>query len=121
MKLFRAGWDYEVAEREARQTRIAHEAGAPAPAVHGVILDGDRPGIIMDLVDGHPMSAAIDLARPEPVARAVAELHASLHARRSPLSDPQHTVLAGRIRAAQGLSDRQKTHALTRLDAMPQG
>ena len=67
------------------------------------------------------MSAAIDLARPEPVARAMAELHASLHARRSPLSDPQHTVLARRIRAALGLSDRQKTHALARLDAMPQG
>lgn len=121
LKLYRSGWKYEVAEREARQTKIAHEAGAPAPAVHGVILEGDRPGVIMDRVDGHPMSAAIDLARPEPVARAMAELHASLHARRSPLSDPQHEALARRLRAAHGLSDRQKDRALARLDALPRG
>lgn len=121
IKLYRSGWKYEVAEHEARQTRIAHESGAPAPAVHGVLLDGDRPGILMDRVDGHPMSAAIDLARPEPVARAMAELHASLHACRAPLLRPQHEELERRIRGANGLSDAQKRQALGRLEDLPRG
>ncbi len=121
LKLYRTGWTYEVAEREARRTKIAHDSGAPAPNVHGVLEDRGRPGILMDRIDGHPMSAAIDLARPEPAARALAELHARLHTRRAPLLRPQHEELARRIRRAHGLSEAQKAVALARLDEMPRG
>ncbi|MBT3267396.1 phosphotransferase [Candidatus Poribacteria bacterium] len=121
LKLYRTGWTYEVAEREARKTKAAHDSGAPAPGVHGVLEDRGRPGILMDRVDGHPMSAAVDLARPEPSARALAELHARLHVHRAPLLGPQHDELARRIGRAHGLSGAQKRTALARLDAMPRG
>jgi aminoglycoside phosphotransferase (APT) family kinase protein len=75
----------------------------------------------MDRADGHPMSAAIDLARPAPVARALAELHASVHARRAPQLPSQHEELARRIDRAQGLTAAQKRHAQSRLDALPHG
>ncbi len=121
LKLYRPGWGYETAELEARLARIAYDCGAPAPAVYGVMMDDGRPGILMDRVDGHPMSAAIDLARPAPVARALAELHARLHARRAPQLRQQHEELARRIGAASGLTPEQKRHAVSRLEALPQG
>ena len=89
--------------------------------MHGVLLDGGRPGMLMDRADGHPMSAAIDLSRPAPVARALAELHASLHTRRAPQLPSQHEELASRIDRAHGLTSAQRRYALARLEALPTG
>jgi Ser/Thr protein kinase RdoA (MazF antagonist) len=81
LKLFTAGTPRAVVEHEARATRLAHEAGAPAPDVRGVVELHGRYGIIFPRIDGEPLLtlAVRGDVTPASVGETMAKLQHELH------------------------------------------
>lgn len=116
LKLYRAGFPADEAEREAEKAREAFAAGVRTPAVREVVTVAGRPGIVFDRVEGTPLAfqmfAAKDKATDGMALMAI--LHADLHTRRGGALPPLREGLAYKIRAA-GLPDELRDFALTRL------
>jgi aminoglycoside phosphotransferase (APT) family kinase protein len=69
--------DIARAQREAAVCRLLEQQGHVAPTVHDVVTVGDRPGLVMDRIEGEDLLAALQ-RRPLRVltaARVLAEVH----------------------------------------------
>lgn len=82
VKLFTRGTDPSVVEYEAWATNIAHQAGAPAPAVFGVVEVDGRLGIIFPRYEGETLlsMAVRGSIDPGETGAIMARLQHSLHA-----------------------------------------
>lgn len=120
VKLLRRGIDPTLADAEAAHTQAAHDAGAPAPSVHGVVDVDGRRGIVMDRIHGDAM---VDEVVVEPFrmwhwARTFSDVHVSILSRRSDDLPDLKDVLGRRIEAAE-LTRERRAKALTVLTAAP--
>lgn len=81
VKLFTAGTPRETVEYEARVTSVAHEAGAPAPEVRGLVELEGRYGIIFPRYHGETLLhlALRGAMTPSEVGRVMAVTQHSLH------------------------------------------
>src|SRR3954452_24988903 len=112
------------AEREAGAMRAARAAGAPVPAVHGVVEEDGRPGIVMDRVDG-PDQIAVLGRRPWRLAamgRMLGEVHASVHETTAPPELPDvRDCLRQRIGGSDLIPAELSSFALELLEDLPDG
>lgn len=123
LKLLHTGWPRDEAELEAERTAAAHAAGAPAPAVHGLVEVEGRFGILFDRADG-PSLAGRTLASPWQLpgaARLQAELQARLHDCRPTGLPAQRARLIRKIESARPLPPALRAAALGALAALPDG
>lgn len=123
LKRFKPGTPFEVAQREAENTRIANEAGLPVPNVHDVTSQEGRPAIIYDRIDGPSMLSDL-VSRPWTLhrhARTLAELHASIHAVQPADGRSHRQRLAQDIEEAPRLSPRMRRRIRTRLEDLATG
>lgn len=82
VKLYRPEFKASAARHEERVTRIAFEAGAPAPRSHGVVEIDGRIGIVMSRCDGDTLFAHVASRRltPQEMGAIGARLHHAIHA-----------------------------------------
>ncbi len=123
LKLYKAGYPAWLAEREAQCTRVAYQAGAPAPAVAGVVEVEGRPGIAMERIDGPSMFAQIQ-TKPWALlrfARRLAELQAAIHRCAAPGLPPLRARLERRIQGLEELLPATKRALLGLLAGLPDG
>lgn len=124
LKLMRNAVDIVRAQREAAVCRLLEQQGHVAPTVHDVVTVGDRPGLVMDRIEGEDLLAALQ-RRPLRVltaARVLAEVHGDIHDCAAPPQLPDlNDELGERIRAADPLPADLKDLALRVLDRLPRG
>lgn len=109
---------------EARLTRVAREAGAPAPWVGEVVEQDGRFGFEMERIDGPPLAKHVGSATaavPE-LAEAMARAHVAVHRAVGGVGlRAQHDRLAEKIRRAPRLSAGLQRRVLVRLRKLPRG
>lgn len=124
LKLMRNAGDITLAQREAAVCRLLGQQGHVAPTVHDVVTVDDRPGLVMDRIEGTDLLAALQ-RRPLSVltaARVLAEVHAGIHDCAAPPQLPDlNDELSERIHAADPLPADLKQLALRVLDGLPRG
>jgi aminoglycoside phosphotransferase (APT) family kinase protein len=122
VKLLRRGSAGSDAELEASRATAASLAGAPAPAVHGVIAIDGRHGIVFDRLDGDSLldEIALDPMRVGSWARQFADLHHSVLSTTPPGLPSVRDVMAERIERAD-ITTQQRAAALSVLKAAPEG
>jgi len=111
----------ESARYEARATRIANEAGLPVPAVDGLVTVDERPGVVLERVDGPSLLDDLE-GRPWTLAsgaRTLADLHARIHGRRAPDLPLLTDRLRERIERAPSVSAAVHGRALAVLESLP--
>jgi len=120
LKLFRP--NFNSAAQEAERTRAAHAAGAPAPAVYGLLTEYGRTGIIFERVVGRSMLGVLIMQpwQTRALACALAELHAQMHACSAPELPSFNERLRRDIEAAD-LPEGARRAALTALTRLPEG
>jgi aminoglycoside phosphotransferase len=82
VKLFLPQYAY-AAQMELDRTRAVFESGVPCPEVFEIVTVDERPGIVMERVDGENLlvrSFSSEEAR-GPAAQLLADLHLELHTR----------------------------------------
>lgn len=96
VKLFFPQYAY-AAEMEFDRTRAVFESGAPCPEVFEIVTVDDRPGIVMERVDGENLLARAFSSEAEraPAAQLLAELHIDLHTRTAAGLPHWSALLAG--------------------------
>ena len=102
VKVLRPEFGGEALDREERLTAAAVAAGAPAPAVHGIVeVEGGR-GLVFDRLDGELLSddLALDPMRYRQWARTLASTHTEILRTTSVDLPSRNEVLEERIRAA---------------------
>ena len=122
LKLYRPGASDEQIQREAAQTAAALAAGAPAPAVAGVIQFRGRLGIVFERIEGPTLVSAL-AERPNEVldcARQFAGLHARLHSLTGTGLPGQRDRMRTDIQSAR-LSPELRASVLAALDGLPNG
>lgn len=122
VKILRPGFGTEALDREERLTAAAVAAGAPAPAVHGIVdVDGER-GLVLDRIDGELLSddLALDPMRYRQWARTLASTHIEILGTTSTDLPARNDVLAERIGSAE-LPRSQRTAVLDILAKAPDG
>ena len=123
LKLFFADFPREWSEREALVTRLVHDAGLAAPAIHDTVEIEGRFGIVMERVDGVSTLAYLSW-RPwafRRLARLLADLHADMHARSAPGLPSQRKGLVAAVSEAPGLTAELRDRLLTHLASRPDG
>lgn len=123
LKLFREGWPTSEAVSEARGARYARSVGLRVPVVWQVLKYHGRAGLIYDYCDAPSLLNRL-ACRPWTVfhaARLFAQLHASVHQECAPDLESQHARLERKIRAAAGLTLRERGALLRALSALPDG
>ncbi|HEU5347885.1 MAG TPA: aminoglycoside phosphotransferase family protein [Ktedonobacterales bacterium] len=123
LKLFRPGWEPEVAAHEAAIARTLDATGVPVPRVGDLTEVDGRPGIVYERVTG-PSLLTILSSQPlrlPAVARTLGEVHASVHQHTVPMLPNLREVLARRIQAVTLLPPAQQRAALDSLEALPDG
>lgn len=122
VKLFRRGVAASKAELEASCATAAVLAGAPGPAVHGVVAIEGRHGIVFDRVDGDSLldEIALDPMRVGSWARQFADLHHSVLSTTPSGLPSALDVMADRIERAD-ITAQQRAVALGVLKAAPGG
>ncbi|MFH1571487.1 MAG: aminoglycoside phosphotransferase family protein [Gemmatimonadota bacterium] len=122
LKLFHPWMDGGAVERERRNAAAARQAGVPAPAVGGMVRCGERVGLVFERIDG-PTAMELLTFEPDAVqtaARALAELHLSLHRVLAPDDLPrQAQILESRLAGCDLLSPGERDGLLARLRRMP--
>jgi aminoglycoside phosphotransferase (APT) family kinase protein len=112
------------AEREAAAMKAARAAGAPVPAVHGVVEEDGRPGIVMDRIDG-PDQIAVLGRRPwrlPAMGRMLGDVHARLHETTAPPELPDaRDWLRQRIGGSDLIPGELARFALELLEGLPDG
>ncbi|MEO6602673.1 MAG: phosphotransferase [Polyangiaceae bacterium] len=122
VKLFRAEFAWRAAG-EVNAAKTAHAAGARTPAVLAVVEVRERTGIVFEYVEGPSLMRMLS-AKPWHLrrgARALAELHASIHGCSAPNLPRQADSLRPLIETAEGLSRRQRDAALSAVERLPEG
>ena len=109
--------------REAAILALVESLDLPAPRVSAVRAFDDRWGLIMDRVDGPLFAEAM---RRDPTAipaytKAMAALHARIHAQPAAQLASLNAKLAANIVRAPSLGDALRHNLLERLGAMPDG
>ena len=123
LKLYRSRSDAPSAEWEAAATAAVVAAGGRAPHPFGLVTVRERPGLILEHVDGPDLVTI--MARKPWTVRSAGELmgraHVALHAVIAPTTLPTtREHLERRIRRAGGPVSWQDA-ALRRLEALPDG
>ncbi|MUT66119.1 phosphotransferase family protein [Paenibacillus sp. NEAU-GSW1] len=105
VKLYKEGADRGWAEYERWVTGAVQQSGAPAPAIYGIMEHQQRFGVIMERIDGVPLSREMiaHLERGVEIAREMAELHAAIHRCQAPDLPRQEKRLEEGIHASEGL------------------
>ena len=109
-------------EHEARIGRQIVEAGLPAPQVFDLVQVDGRGGIVYERIDGRSALDAL-AARPWSINRIgaqIAGLQAQIHERQLPELGSLHESLAAAISRANGLPERLRDAALSRLAELPE-
>ena len=123
LKLYRAGYPAEEAEREALLARTVHAGGVHTPAAIDVVEVDGRHGVVFERVEGPTMLAALQ-ARPYQAAvfaRTLAELQAEMHSHSNPNLPSQRERLGRNIVTVGGMPDDVRTAVLGALDQLPDG
>jgi aminoglycoside phosphotransferase (APT) family kinase protein len=124
LKLFLSHAAPGSARIEAEIVSAVVAAGIPAPPVVDLIEVDGRPGIVFERVRGPSMLEALN-ARPWrawPLARALAELHASVHrAAAAPVLPSQREQLRRNITRADSVPRAHREAALRALERLPDG
>ena len=121
VKLFRENWPLTLAKWEEKVARLVSEAGAPMPAVHGIVEFEGRHGIIYERVDGPSMLEELmsKTEETEHFANVFAELHAQIHSLKVRGLESQRSQLEKKIRNAKPLPENGKGRALEALRKLP--
>ena len=123
MKLYKPTAVKSVPFREAAILTAVETLGLAAPVVHGVWQFDDRWGVLMDRVEGPPISEDIirgGEARAARLSRMV-ELQVQVHSHPAPQFISLKTRLAANIRRADRLSEQRRATLLAGLVEMPDG
>ena len=126
LRLLRVAGDTSRLAHEAAAMRAAASCGVPVPAVRGLITASNRPGIVMERVDGQDLLTGIG-QRPWTLfraARLTGQLQARLHAVVALASLPDlRSLCERRIRRLDAPPELEhlRTFALATLDALPDG
>ena len=120
VKLLRDGFKASMIDDEASKTAAASAAGAPAPAFHGIVDIGGRPGVVFDKVEGELL---LDEAVGEPFrlrrwGKKLGDIHAMILSHTSQDLPPLKVVLADRIDVTD-LPAAHKVAAKDRLSLLP--
>ncbi|CAN5820979.1 aminoglycoside phosphotransferase family protein [soil metagenome] len=120
LKLFRNN-HWIAAEQEAQIGRLAYAHGVRTPRVYEIIEWEGRPGIIFERIQGVALLTAFSTQpwRLLALARAFAELHATLHQVSMPELRPIHEVLQAHIQQAPGLPIGLQQASLNLLHQLP--
>jgi aminoglycoside phosphotransferase (APT) family kinase protein len=114
---------HDDVKREAIVLEAAHAMGAPVPTVHEMVTIDERPGLILERLDGPDLLAVLD-RQPwlvSSVARTLGRVHASLHGACFPDEIP---ALRDQLRLqlrSQLVPDEIRERALGILDSLPDG
>jgi Ser/Thr protein kinase RdoA (MazF antagonist) len=123
LKLYRSRTDAPRAEWEAAATAAVVAAGGRAPHPFGLVSVGERPGLVLERVDGPDLVTTMG-RRPWTVRTAgglMGRTHAALHEVAAPATLPAtRASLERRIRGAGAPAGWQEA-GLRRLDALPDG
>lgn len=112
-----------LAEQQAAAMAAAREAGCPVPWVGDIVTVRDRPGLVMERVDG-PDLLGLLTARPWRLVRygrLLARIHTELHGVRAPSSLPDTRTSIRRRIEASGLPADLAAFALGELERLPDG
>jgi Ser/Thr protein kinase RdoA (MazF antagonist) len=124
LKLYEpAPWAKRVAFREAANQAAVEAMGLPVPAVHGVIEQNGRWGIVSDWVEGASFAQRM-LANPALVTEtleALVDLQLRLQQAAAPFFADVRQRLANHIGHAPQLSPERKKALIAALRAMPDG
>lgn len=124
LKLMRDPEDADRVEREAAACAVLGPTGAACPFVVGVVTIDNRPGLVMQRVDGTDLLSLLQ-ANPMRVFRAagvLAATHVAIHEVQAPSALPEvHTQLRERIQRAGAVPDGIRDVALDVLDGLPRG
>jgi aminoglycoside phosphotransferase (APT) family kinase protein len=124
LKLYKpAPWAKRTAFREASNQAAAEAMGLPVPAVHGVIAEGERWGVVSDRVEGASFAERLS-ADPATISvefDALVALQLRLQRSDAPFFAGMKQRLAAHIDAASELAPRRKRVLLAGLKEMPDG
>lgn len=124
LKLMRQPTDIGRVQAEAAACRLLAERGHVAPAVREIVMVDDRPGLVMERIDGTDLLAALE-RRPLRVfaaARVLAESHVAMHECEAPAELPDlKDQLRERINLAAPLPSNLRDRALEVLAGLPRG
>jgi len=120
LKLFFEEVTARSVAREAENTRLADEGGAPAPAVYGTRTEDGRVGLVLDRLDGPTMLDELKRRpwRASGVGRRLAEVHAGIHDCAGTGLPDQRERLHDALDRAALPTDRQRAVRAT-LDDLP--
>src|SRR5258708_18731917 len=124
LKLYKpAPWAKRAAFREAANQAAAEAMGLPVPAMHGVIAQGERWGIIFDRVEGSSFAQRMlaDAALVPGHLEALIDLQLRLQRSAAPFFTGLKQRLASHIRLASQPGSDHKHALLAGLQAMPDG
>ena len=124
LKLFKAGVSRRFGEYEARMTRAAFAAGAPAPEVLDEVILKGCFGIVLTRLDG-PTLLQLLLTRavtPEQAGAILAPIYISVHKTPPPPeAPPLRDWFAAASRVPRGIPEHIATGALTLIERLPPG
>lgn len=124
VKLMREPSHAPRVEREAAALRAIAGAGLDAPQVHELVTIDGRPGLVVDRLPGVSLLDRLG-ANPlllDRVARAMAEVHAAMHAVTAPPELPDlKDILRERIETAEPLPAELRPQVLALLASLPDG
>src|SRR5687767_6691364 len=124
LKLYKpAPWAKRTAFREAANQAAVEAMGLPVPAMHGVIAQGERWGVIFDRVEGSSFAERMlaDAALVPGHLEALIDLQLHLQQSAAPFFAGLKQRLASHIGLASQLRPERKRVLLAGLQAMPDG
>jgi hypothetical protein len=124
LKLYKpTPWAKRVAFREAANQAAVESMGLPVPAVHGIVSQSDRWGIVSDRVEGTSFAERM-LANPTLVTghvEALIDLQLCLQQTAAPFFAGVKQRLTNHISRASQLTPERKNALISGLQAMPDG
>jgi aminoglycoside phosphotransferase (APT) family kinase protein len=124
LRLLRNPQAQRQAQREAAAIKAASDRGVRVPAVHGLTTVMDRPGVVMERIEGPDLLTLMG-RRPWmvfSVGRICAEVHAQLHAESAPsVVPPLRAILKQRIESSGRVPEDLAEFALDVLEGLPDG
>lgn len=121
VKLFLEDIPYDVAQREAMNTRMAHEAGLPVPFVHDITSVDNQAAIIYERIDGRTMFSQVSsrLWTLRRNALRFANLHAEIHEVQGSGIRSFRGRLTEAINEVTDLAQDVRHRVLTQLESLP--
>ncbi len=124
LRLYRPGFSRAEAERQARLLDIVASSGVRVPAQYGIVELEDRPGLILERLDGPDLLAEIG-ARPWRLfsgGSVWGRLHAEINSRQAPDDlEPTRGRYSRQVAQSPLIPDKFRPPALARLESLPDG